>query len=297
MKKKAEMGIGTLIIFIALLLVAAVAAGVLIQTAGSLQERALTTGDQAKGQISTNVRVMEVSATDGRDGSLEEVEEIMKLSPGSDAIKLEQTLLTMNTFDRTATLTYRGTDGTYERDINEGFYTLKDETLGNVSNTSNFTLSEDYDLDGVEDNVTLDTNGQLSFSFSDGNTLTVTDFNCSGSSHDITGTYTISGSDEVREISASGSCGNDYTAPAEINVTPKRIGEGFFTVEYLQRGNNPVDGNLQTGDVIKVYYEAPRAMTEDEEIRINFVPKIGTPTLTQFITPEVISTERLYLYP
>ena len=63
--KKAEMGVGTLIIFIALLLVAAVAAGVLIQTAGSLQEKALSTGTQAKSQISTNAVTVEISATDG----------------------------------------------------------------------------------------------------------------------------------------------------------------------------------------------------------------------------------------
>lgn len=293
--KKAEMGIGTLIIFIALLLVAAVAAGVLIQTAGSLQERALTTGDQAKGQISTNVRVIEVSATSGSDGTLEEFEQIAKLSPGSNAIKLEQTLLTMNTYDRTASLTYRGTSGTYEDDATTGFYTLSVEELGNITNTSNSTLAEDYDLDGVADNASLEgTDNELTFWFSGGNTLS-TGIYINGSV--LSGTTSISNSDEVSSITASGTPMDGAVDTASINVTPKTIGDGFFTVEYLQRGTNPVDGNLQTGDVIKIYYEAPREVTEDEEVRINFIPKIGTPTLTQFITPEVISTERVYLYP
>ena len=52
--KKAEMGVGTHIVFIAKLLGAAVAAGVLIQTVSSLQEKALATGGQATTQISTN---------------------------------------------------------------------------------------------------------------------------------------------------------------------------------------------------------------------------------------------------
>jgi archaellin len=290
------MGIGTLIIFIALLLVAAVAAGVLIQTAGSLQERALTTGDQAKGQISTNVKVVEVSATDGQDGTLEAFEETIRLSPGSNAIKLDQALLTMNSYDRTATLTYRGTTGTTENDFTSGFYTLSVETLGNITETGS-NLVEDYDLDGVADEAYLNAAGNLRFNFSGGTTLTVTDFECTGAVADQTGTYTVTGSDEVASIAVGGSCGNDNTGTASINVTPKLVGNGFFSVKYLQRGTNPVDGNLQSGDVIKLYYEAPRAVSEDEEIRINFVPKIGTPTLTQFITPEVLSTERVYLYP
>mgnify|MGYP000745990785 CR=1 FL=1 len=36
---------------------------------------------------------------------------------------------------------------------------------------------------------------------------------------------------------------------------------------------------------------------EDEEVRLNFIPKIGTATLTEFVTPDVISTQRTYLYP
>lgn len=294
--KKAEMGVGTLIIFIALLLVAAVAAGVLIQTSGSLQERALTTGDQAKSQISTNVKIIEVSATDGGDGELEFIEKLVRLSPGSDAIKFSQVLVTVNTYDATATLEYRGTSGVHEENVSDGYYTIYyNETLGNVSG-STYNLSEDYDLDGLTDTVTLNAAGNLNFTFSGGNNLVVTGFECNGTITSITGNYSQSGT-EIETIRAIGSCGGGSTGNATIYIIPDRSGEGFFTAEYLQTGNNHVVGNLQTGDIVKIYLESPRAFTEDEEVRINFIPKIGTPTLTQFITPEVISSERVYLYP
>jgi archaeal flagellin FlaB len=194
--KKAEMGVGTLIIFIAMLLVAAVAAGVLLQTAGSLQQKALTTGQQSKTEISTNARVIEVSATDASsDSEVEDLTMQMKLSPGSDPIKLEEVTLTFNTDNSTTTLTYF-----------------------NTSNYSNYST-----------NATSAT--------------------------------------------------------------------GTFTVEYLINGSNHIAGNLQRGDVIRIYWEAPRSIEEDEHVRINFIPKIGAATLVEFNTPDVMSTQRVYLYP
>ena len=291
------MGIGTLIIFIALLLVASIAAAVLIQTVGSLQESALTTGDQAQDQIATNIQVTEVSATDGGDGTVEFLEEIAMLSPGSTSINLDQILLTVNTYDYTATLIYRGTLGTADNDYTDGYYTLALETLGGTVNTTPSDLEEDYDIDGVVDQVMI-SNGFLHFVFSSGENYTMPGVNCSGVDATVT-TSVVAVSNIVESIIIVGDCGNDQinTTAAEVIVTPKDIGEGFFTVDYLQHGTNPVDGTLQTGDVIKIYYEAPRAIAEDEEVRINFIPKIGTPTLTQFITPQVMSTERVYLYP
>ncbi len=32
-------------------------------------------------------------------------------------------------------------------------------------------------------------------------------------------------------------------------------------------------------------------------LRLNFIPKTGTATLTTFTVPDVISTQRVYLYP
>jgi archaellin len=192
MNNKGDMGVGTLIIFISLLLVAAVAAGVLIQTAGSLQQRALSTGSQATGQISTNAIVQEVSATDGSDRTVENFSAIYKLAPGSDPIKFSDVTFTLST-------------------------TSESVVYGYVAGSTPTV------------NATTDT--------------------------------------------------------------------GEFTIEYLQTGENNQTGTLVRGDVARLQFLSPTNITESSYVRLNFIPKIGTSTQTIFNTPDVISTQRVYLYP
>ena len=109
MNKRAEMGIGTLIIFIAMILVAAIAAGVLLQTASTLQNKALQTGERSKGQVSTTISPILLFGENGSTShNLENFYLKAKLAPGSDPIKLSELLISFDVNNQTADLVYGG---------------------------------------------------------------------------------------------------------------------------------------------------------------------------------------------
>lgn len=199
MDKKAETGIGTLIIFISMLIVAGITANVFIQTASSLQSKALQTGKHTREAISTYAQVMAITASDGSDGDLEDFMYEIKLSPGSSDMKLEDSLLEFSLKDISVDLVY--------------------------------------------------SNGSCVYNESSG--------------------Y--------------------FTNESEEN--------GTFTLSYAKTVSGHEHGYLQRGEIVELCFRAPRAVREDEDLRIKYVPKVGIPVSTEFMTPSVISWKNERLFP
>jgi flagellin-like protein len=188
--KKADMGIGTLILFIAMILVAAIAAGVLIQTATNLQSKALETGSRSTRQISTAISTILLYGEVGGDGNIESLFQNIKVVPGSDDVKIADMLISVDVSDISSDLIYN----------------------------------------------------------------------------------------------ASLQCNNSVPA-------------GKFTSQYLKNGSEHKDGYITVGDVVQLCYPLPRTVNEDEGVRINIVPKIGSVMTVRIVTPPALITKRVFLYP
>lgn len=107
-----ETGIGQMILFIAMILVSAIAAGLFIQTMSDLQQQAQETGNQAVIDVSSGLSI--VTATGDRDENasgdnsdhLERIRLTVELQPGSKPIDMENVVIQLITESDMAELTY-----------------------------------------------------------------------------------------------------------------------------------------------------------------------------------------------
>tara|TARA_Y100000994_G_scaffold106433_1_gene87724 strand:- start:3605 stop:4222 length:618 start_codon:yes stop_codon:yes gene_type:complete len=101
----AAIGIGAMIVFIALILVAAVAAAVIIQTAEKLQQNAQASGDDTQEQMSTKVTLINIviEATAAGPPANHDLFVTFELAPGSEPTQSDDVGFTVICLDDNGT--------------------------------------------------------------------------------------------------------------------------------------------------------------------------------------------------
>ena len=115
---RAQVGIGTLIIFIAMVLVAAVAAAVLIQTSGILQQKAQSTGKQSTQEVSSNLMIKNIEGVRAKSGgttsnTIDMLKLQVGLNVGSSPVDVNQVVVSITDGTVAHNLVYAGNVKTY----------------------------------------------------------------------------------------------------------------------------------------------------------------------------------------
>ena len=121
------MGIGAMIIFIAMLVVAGIASSVIIQTMNSLQQQALLTGQETMRDISTGVRVTHISGY--YDGSgIDQLAIMLRTTAASEDVDLTYTTIKISDSGTEVILNY--TTSVFSETVSGGLFgTLSSDLL------------------------------------------------------------------------------------------------------------------------------------------------------------------------
>jgi len=129
------MGIGAMIVFIAMVLVAGIAASVLVQTANKLEIRAMATGQQTTREVSSGLHVMDISG-EVVGGKIASMTIAVRPRAGSSAIDLNQTVLEITDGTTKVLLSYNANNVW-------NYNATPNTTTGNVFQTNTWNITDE----------------------------------------------------------------------------------------------------------------------------------------------------------
>ncbi|KYK27493.1 hypothetical protein AYK20_02770 [Thermoplasmatales archaeon SG8-52-1] len=139
---KGAIGIGTLIIFIAMIMVAGIAASVIIQTMNTLEQQALETGQQTLRDVSSGLRVSHVNGY-YNGTTLSQLAIFIRTTAGSDQIDLTNTFIRLSDTNYEVILNY--TSNVFNNGVTNGLFGTLNSSL--LTSTT-YGLMVVTDIDG-----------------------------------------------------------------------------------------------------------------------------------------------------
>jgi archaeal flagellin FlaB len=131
-----DMGIGAMIVFIAMVLVAGIAATMLIQTANRLEIQSMTSGQETTREVSTGLQIIDIEGKNN-GGLIADITITIRARAGSGDIDLSQTILEISNGSRKTLLTYNPTARQFNHTNDEngnifdtGFWNMSNESFG-----------------------------------------------------------------------------------------------------------------------------------------------------------------------
>ncbi|MCD6370175.1 MAG: flagellin [Thermoplasmata archaeon] len=285
-KEKGEFGIGTLILFIAMIIVAAVAATVIIQTAYVLQQQAEETGNIARQDVSTGFKIITIQGIrediiytetvgtgDGSTTSFTKVLSHKPVNPGSITItnSAGEIVLRDNGVGELVLLIGSGVSGWIGYD--------------NGTVHLNFTTAP---RDGDEINIT--------YGSGYGGTISYLDIKVGL----MAGSPPISLDSVLIEISDGY---NDETLTYNASATNFSDLDGSHFGVKIARDMPPCnwerDRVITAGDIIRIYVNTTAVglyLQPQTHVMVKLIPKHGVPNLVEFTTPSTYTTKYMELW-
>ena len=263
---RAQVGIGTLIIFIAMVLVAAVAAAVLIQTSGVLQQKAQATGKQATQEVSSNLIIKSIEGVRAKNSSTDM----------SDTIDMLKVRVGLNV-------------GSAPVDVNQVVISITDGTTANnvvyAYNKKSYKTTEtpDGSMDYFS-STSASTNVQL---------LLFNQTNISATLYNNTARYFVG--EKIRDEDASFSQTNPVMNTGDLiivhiaTVSSDARDATYRYISTYEATIDPANGTMKDSGINLV----PRTT-----VNIIMTPEAGASTTADFVTPSSYGVkEAVQLYP
>lgn len=275
--KKGEMGISSMLILIASILIVSLIMGMFLFSSHELESKANSNLKKIESHITNKPTIFEPRSTYNSEGNLQNFTLLIKSGKGQEGIDISSFKINFKTNKEITTLSYK--DGENSLGYN-GFYTFGVESYNVPS-----SLNEDVDEDGLQDSLVWDGN-YVNLVLSGDSDIELGE--CSGVD---TFSSTLSQNDYINSV--EGVCSGSVVQEVTLDYSKK--GQGYFTYEFISRSNENVEGMIYEGDLVKLYFESQFPLGTEVTTTIIGIPKTGISSQLMFVTPDMPSIGQISL--